>query len=290
MQRSDPHLGESRSPLPDQVTMGLLAYLNAHALDEDYAVAAHRRHAGESKHQRRPIGRYGAAALAVFAVLGVTAAVQTSRNEGTEERDRRQLIEQISTRKDALAEDRVRIESLATGNDRLETQLLRSDTTTSGVLDRLTLLGVRDGTIAVRGPGVRVTVDDAPNADEDERRKVLDTDLQQLVNGLWQAGAEAIAINNHRLTNLSAIRRGGTAITVNFKSLSRPYVVQAIGDPDTLPSRFGSTSSGQTWLDLQQQVGLTFDMRVQRSLLLPGADTRSLRYAVPLEPPERKSP
>lgn len=276
--------------LPDQVTMGLLAYLNAHALDEDYAVAAHRRHDGESKHQRRPIGKYGAAALAVFAILGVTAAVQTSRNEGTEERDRRQLVEQITSRKDALAEDRARIESLASGNDRLETELLRSDTSTSGVLDRLTLLGVRDGTIAVRGPGVRVTVDDAPNAGEDERRKVLDTDLQQLVNGLWQAGAEAVAINNHRLTNLSAIRRGGSAITVNFTSLSRPYVVQAIGDPDTLPSRFGNTSSGQTWLDLQQQVGLTFDMRVDRTLLLPGADPRNLRFAVPLEQPERKSP
>ena len=44
---------------------------------------------------------------------------------------------------------------------------------------------------------------------------MLDPDLQKLVNGLWAAGAEAISINGQRLTNLSAIREAGEAITVN---------------------------------------------------------------------------
>ncbi len=38
---------------------------------------------------------------------------------------------------------------------------------------------------------------------------MLDGDLQKLVNGLWVAGAEAIAINGERLTTLTAIRQGG---------------------------------------------------------------------------------
>ena len=105
---------------------------------------------------------------------------------------------------------------------------------------------------------MRVVADDAPGADS-ARNQVLDTDLQKLVNGLWEAGAEAVAVNGQRLTNLSTIRLAGGAITVNARSLRRPYVVTAIGNQDTLPARFAETSSGQAWLDLQREVGLRLE-------------------------------
>ena len=93
------------------------------------------------------------------------------------------------------------------------------------------------------------------------------------------SGAEAISINGERLTTLSAIRHAGSAITVNYTSLSRPYRVLAIGDVRTLPSRFADTTSGQAWLDLQRQFGLRFTMRTQRTLRLPAAGTPELRFA-----------
>ena len=74
---------------------------------------------------------------------------------------------------------------------------------------------------------MRVVADDAPGADS-ARNEVLDTDLQKLVNGLWEAGAEAISINGQRLTNLSTIRQAGGAITVNARSLRPP--VRRLGD------------------------------------------------------------
>lgn len=284
---------EQKAPerkLPDQVTMGLLPYLNAHALDEDYAVAARRRASAAEPRKRRPIGAFGAFVLAMFALLALTAAVQTSRNSATDERERRELIDQIAARKDALSEDRSLIERLRQETESLETAGLLGDNTSNGVFARLRLLGMRNGNVAVHGPGVRVRVDNAPGAAEDARRRVLDTDLQHLANGLWEAGAEAIAINGERLTNLSAIRHAGSAITVNFRSLSPPYTVEAIGDPDTLPARFGDTTSGQTWLDLQQQVGLEFSMRAVASLTLPAEAVRDLRYAKPLEKSEKRLP
>ena len=61
--------------------------------------------------------------------------------------------------------------------------------------------------------------------------RVLDRDLQIVVNGLWAAGAEAISINGQRLTALSAIRSAGEAILVDFRPLSPPYVVSAVGEP-----------------------------------------------------------
>jgi uncharacterized protein YlxW (UPF0749 family) len=281
--------GGTERNLPDQVTMGLLPYLNAHSLDEDYAIAARRRAGGGEPRKRRPIGIFGAFVLAMFALLALTAAVQTSRNSATDERERRELIAQIAARKDALTEDRTLIEQLRRETESLETARLLDDNTSNGVFGRLRLLGMRNGNVPVQGPGVRVRVDNAPGAAEDARRRVLDTDLQHLANGLWEAGAEAIAINNQRLTNLSAIRHAGSAITVNFRSLSPPYTVEAIG-PDSMPARFGDTTSGQTWLDLQQQVGLEFSMKAVASLTLPAEPVRDLRFAKPLEKSEKRLP
>ena len=75
-----------------------------------------------------------------------------------------------------------------------------------------------------------MVVDDAPDTTDDKQR-VLDLDLQKLVNGLWQVGAEAISINGQRLTSLSAIRDAGSSITVNFVVPARAlHRARPIGD------------------------------------------------------------
>jgi uncharacterized protein YlxW (UPF0749 family) len=274
--------------LPDQVTMGLLPYLTAHTVDEDYAqVAARKQSRGEPGRTSRPIGVAGAVALAVFAVLAVTAAAQTSKDSVSQERERRALITQVKERKASVESDRRTVSKLRAETNRLEAELLRNAHDSGGVVAERNLLSLRSGTEPVHGPGVEIVVDDARGAESD-RNRVLDSDLQKLVNGLWQAGAEAISINGERLTNLSAIRHAGSAITVNFTSLSRPYRILAIGNRDTLPSRFADSSSGQAWLDLQREVGLRFTMRTQGSLRLPAADVPTLRYAETPETTLRK--
>jgi len=282
-------------PLPEQATMGLLAYLTAHAVDDDYALAARRRPSGHGHHEavhesrRRRVGLAGALALAVFAVLAVTAGVQTARNSASESRERRALIDQVTARKAAVAANQHLISQLQDQNARLQSTQLRDTSTASGVLDQLRLLELRSGTSAVHGPGVEIVADDARNADS-PRGRVLDSDLQKLVNGLWRAGAEAISINGERLTSQSAIRNAGGAISVNFTKLNRPYTILAIGDPKTLPSRFADTTTGRAWLDLPRQVGLRFTMRTENSLRLPAADTPDLRYAQTSRSPQGKEP
>ncbi len=257
--------------------MGLLDYLTTHTLDEDYAFVSERTTTGESAPPRRRIGLFGALVMAVFAVLVVTAAAQTSRNSDSDERERSELVSQVSGARRQFQDERARLVALRAESAVLETRQVRADASVARLQRRLRLLGTRAGTIPVRGPGVRVVADNAPGAD-DARNEVLDSDLQKLVNGFWEAGAEAIAINGQRLTNLSTIRLAGGAITVNSRSLRRPYVVVAIGNRDTLPARFAETSSGQAWLDLQREVGLRLSITPVSSLRVPGAEV-SLRYA-----------
>ena len=137
------------------------------------------------------------------------------------------------------------------------------------------------GAAAVKGPGVLVTVDDAPGSDTDTGDRVLDVDLQILVNGLWRAGAEAISVNGHRLSGLTAIRGAGEAITVDYRSLTRPYRVAAIGDPRTLPASFAETSAGAWWIDLSRNRGMSFTVSGAQKLTLDPDPGLVLRYARP---------
>jgi len=70
--------------------------------------------------------------------------------------------------------------------------------------------------------------------------QVLDRDLQDVVNELWHDGVEAIAINGQRLATTSTIRAAGGAILVDFRPITSPYQVAAIG-PDDLDKRFGDS-------------------------------------------------
>jgi uncharacterized protein YlxW (UPF0749 family) len=263
--------------LPPQATMGLLDYITATSLDEDYAHVSERRdRRGESREIRPSVAAL--IVLGLFGLLVATAALQTSRNAVASEDSRAELVTQIKARSAQLDSRRGRIADLRAEIDGLQSQFLETTAQGRTLSTRLSRLGVRTGAAAVTGPGVRVVVDDAPNATT-AQQQVLDKDLQRLVNALWASGAEAVSINGQRLSNLSAIRHAGPAITVNFRSLSRPYVVLAVGDPDTMPARFVETQHGSAWLDLQAAYGLQFEMTSEESLTLPAVDRLSLRHA-----------
>lgn len=213
----------------------------------------------------------------VAAMLFAMSAMFTTRAAPQIERDRQQLIsgiEEEQTRQDDL---RARISATRTEVYGLEQHALASDAGRDRIADQTSALGVPAGAVPVEGPGVTVVVDDGPDGGQDSR--VIDTDLQQLVNGMWQAGAEAIAINGHRLTSLTAIRGAGDAITVDYRSLTRPYTVQVIGDPDTLEKRFATTDGGVWWGYLRDQLGVSWSASRQKRLTLPETSRLTLRTA-----------
>jgi uncharacterized protein YlxW (UPF0749 family) len=257
--------------------MGLIDVVTAQSLDADYAVVAQRAQArGE-----QPRSRSGAAALVMLALFGLlvtTAGVQTARNATAAATGHEELVTQINARSAKVDAQRAKADALRKEIDQLRSRFLEATRQGRGLSARLSRLGILTGAAGVTGPGVRVVVDDAPDATSVKQR-VLDSDLQKLVNGLWAAGAEAVSVNGQRLTNLSAIRHAGGAITVNYRSLSRPYVVQAIGNPNQLPARFLETGGGSAWLDYQAAYGLQFDMTAKESVTLPAAPPFTLHHA-----------
>lgn len=255
--------------------MGLLNYITATSLDEDYAVAAKR--SGPEPAAKNP-GTVALVILAVFGILITTAAVQTNRGAEGAQTQHDELVAQINIRKEQLANRRERIRDLQSETETLQTKNLEATVEGRAVQSRLSRLGPITGADPVRGPGVEIVVDNGPPSSGSDG-EVLDIDLQKMVNGLWLAGAEAIAINGQRLSNLSAVRLAGAAINVNYRPLKAPYTVTAIGDPDTLATRFIDTPGGQWWLDLRALYGLKFDINREESLTLPAASRIDLRHA-----------
>lgn len=94
------------------------------------------------------------------------------------------------------------------------------------------------GLTEVEGPGVTVTLRDSqkpPPATVSPTDVIIhDVDVLKVVNELWAAGAEAIAVNNHRVSVGTSFRCVGPVILVDGTRIASPVVIRAIGDPDTL--------------------------------------------------------
>lgn len=268
--------------------MLLLDQIVADSLDQGYARAAARRAA-----TGRPAGhgRLLTVGLLACGLLLSVAAVHAQRRSSTAVEARDALVTEIRDRQG--------------GSDRLQQRLVRlraqvsaeraralAITGAGGVLaDRLLQLEAATGAGAVSGPGLTLHLEDAPEpadtgADTDPRTstgeegRVTDRDLQTLVNQLWAAGAEAIAINGQRLTTLSAIRAAGEAILVDFRPLAPPYDVDVIGPPE-MQTRFAAGFGG-SYLQVLRDYGIRYELTGRDSLDLPASAGLRLLTAKPL--------
>lgn len=257
--------------------MSLLTNLMDHPLDEGYAAAAHARAPGSGEPRRARHRVLLVVALLGLGFLLAVAASQNYRGAPAAEKERRQLISRINQADERLGQLGDRQTTLANDVRSLQTSGLSNSDSGTALQEQLAKLELQTGMVAATGPGLKAVLNDAKDGDKEGR--LLDVDLQQLVNGLWTAGAEAISVNGHRLTSLTAIRGAGSAITVNYSSLTPPYTVLAIGDRKTMPARFAQSSGGQ-WV---QYLVSNFDVRMtittEDSLLVPADATIALRYA-----------
>lgn len=240
-----PHDGGT--PGRPDASMDLLRTIRETALDPAYAQASPRR--------ARP-ALVVVAFLAVGLLLGLAFGA-TTRAAPAGAAERAQLIariRQLETEQDSL---RARQLDLGRGNASLEAKAAALDPTTAS---RMAVLADQVGAAAVRGPGLRVLTDDGPDTAQGISR-VLDADLRVLVNGLWASGAEAIQVNGHRLSGRTAIREAGDAITVDYRSLTRPYVIEAIGDPARLETGLAASQGGAWWRTLQSEYQMRFELQ-----------------------------
>lgn len=264
--------------------MSLLADLmTSDALDPGYADAA--RGDGTRARPPRTARLLFLAVLTAVGVLLATAVTQQQKEEPAAESQRQRLVTEVEERTeqaDRLQRELARVRREAA---RARSDSLAHSAAGNRVEARLRALALAVGEAPVTGSGIRVTVDDAAAAndagssDGASASRVLDRDLQKLVNALWAAGAGAVAVNGQRLTAVTAIRAAGDAILVDYRPVKPPYVVTAIGDPEALRVRFADSRAGRLFRTLEATFGIGFDVERGDRLRLPGASTLTLHYA-----------
>jgi uncharacterized protein YlxW (UPF0749 family) len=191
------------------------------------------------------------------------------------------LIEQVEAGRADAAAAQARTTRLQDAVDDAQRELAALRADEEAVLSRLSALRTASGAGAVRGPGVRITLDD-PQGPVDDEFLVQGRDLAFLTEGLWQAGAEAVAVDGQRLTVLSSFSNSGIGVNLGGQPLTPPYVVTAIGDPRTLQARFQDSLFGGAVVAGAERFGWTLEFRNDDDLRLPAASIRRLRSVEPV--------
>jgi len=267
--------------------MSLLIDLSTDALDPGYAAAAARKRAAGV--EPRPRWSLVGATIAAAVLLIVIAAVQTRASAPAAAKSRSALIAAVNRQTATVDQLERSLAALSAKQATLRDATLVSTSAGAALARRIAAEELALGTLPVIGPGLRVSVADASTS-TGGRSRVLDRDLQDVVNALWTAGAEAIAVNGERLTSQSAIRQAGDAILVDFRPLVSPYVITAIGPAVDLETRFGASRTAARMRGFAQLYGLRFGYSRASRLSLPAAADVTLHFARPAPAPLSRGP
>ena len=135
------------------------------------------------------------------------------------------------------------------------------------------------GRTDVVGQGIIVTLQD------NEEKSIEASDLRFLINELKLAGAEAIAINDKRIVNMSDMVDVNEYILINEDRVVSPYVIKAIGNQTYLSSALSLKTSG--FIDSYRNLGKTVEMTQEKNIVINAYNSRKsqfqFRYAKEVE-------
>lgn len=118
-------------------------------------------------------------------------------------------------------------------NEKLESKR-NSNQIMSDIQKELQLIKMSGGLYPCKGPGISIRLNSFQSNDS-SYGSIADADcLLTLINDLKASGAEAIAVNDQRITAMSEVCWTGTIIMVNGNQISPPYQIMAIGHPNNL--------------------------------------------------------
>ncbi|MGS0764235.1 DUF881 domain-containing protein [Syntrophomonas curvata] len=206
----------------------------------------------------------------VSLVLGIMLAIQFKTTASSNDANLPARVEDVAQKLDTVTQERDALaEEVVSLREKLS-NVRKNDQAMADLQGELQKSNMMAGLTAVEGPGIILTVNDIPRimqAGEDPNSYIVhDTDLQTLVNDLKASGAEAISINDQRITAMSEIRCASTLILVNTRRIGPPFVIKATGNPDMLES--GMTIKGG-WLGIMKQWGYQIQMQKAEKVQIP---------------------
>lgn len=241
-----------------------------------------------SHHETHPALRRHPARLAVPAVMVVAGLLFAASAGAADSGDLREDPERLSDliRSEAASVDGrgERVADLRAEVDALTGVV--GDGAVQQLQDAASALAPGAGLDPVDGPGVVVTLDDAPRdkpVPEDVDADLLvvhQQDVEGVVNALWAGGAEAMMLMDQRVISTSAVRCVGSTLRLQGRVYSPPYTITAIGDPERLQDALDDSGAVSIYQEYVEAFGLGYAERREADVALPAFEgPLELQYA-----------
>lgn len=232
-----------------------------------------------------------AAVPAVMVLAGILLATSGQLAHGTDLRvgRRAELTDLIAQEERKGQQYRQRIAQLRADIEAVSQREARHDSRLETARARADDIGNQAGFAPASGPGLRVTLDDAPRSESGQGGPgepapndlvVHQEDVQAVVNALWAGGARAMQIMDQRVLATSAVRCVGNTLILHGAVYSPPYIITAVGDPQRLRAALADSEQVQVYQRYVRAYALGYQLEDLDHVRLPGYEgTPDLDYA-----------
>jgi uncharacterized protein YlxW (UPF0749 family) len=226
------------------------------------------------------------AVLGVFVVTGFLFVAASVNADGSDYRPAGgDIASLLQERSQHIAQQRTSARNLREDIDALSSSV--SGTALKTFLAKVKTLEEPTGLTALEGPGIRITLDDAPRSVDDTDVNpnwlvVHQQDIQAYVNALWAGGAEAISLQGQRLLSTSGIKCVGNVVVLDGVPYSPPYVIRAVGDTIDMNASVETSPETISYANYSEKYQLGLKVESVDNLKINAyAGPVGLRYAKP---------
>lgn len=227
-----------------------------------------------------------------FACAGVLFATSAGAARGGDLRggNRTDLADLIRVQEQKVADATRRVEQLRSDVADATKIASAADQRIGAEQSRGDLLTAAAGLQPVHGPGLRVTLSDAPRSADrllpegasPDDLVVHQQDVQGVVNAMWSAGADAVQIMDQRAIVTSAVRCVGSTLILQGRVYFPPYTITAIGDPELMRRALDTSEAVALYRYYADRYSLVYRTEALGNVRLPGYEgTLDLLYAEP---------
>ncbi len=236
---------------------------------------------------RLPRG-WGLLVPVAFALAGVLFATSAEVSRGTDLRSAgdTSLPDLIRAQQHRVEVTSAQVLALRRSVEALTTPAAAGDRRVAALNRASDRLALAAGTTAVRGPALKVALDDAhlpsiPQGFTGDDLVVHQQDVQAVVNALWSGGAEAMMLQDQRVISTSAVRCVGNTLILQGRVYSPPYTITAMGDTASMRRALNRSPQVTIYREYVEAIGLGYDVERIPSAKMPAfAGSLELAHAV----------
>ncbi|WP_424809249.1 DUF881 domain-containing protein [Rhodococcus sp. 27YEA15] len=225
----------------------------------------------------RTLWRIGALVVCLVAGLMVATAQRSAEENQLQVADSTRLSDLVRSAQANADEVTAQRDSLSAQVNALQEDAARSDVGVANTLADIKTISVDAGLTEMTGPGVVVTMTDAPrgadgkypvDASPDDL-VVHQQDVQSVLNALWSGGAEAVGMQDQRIVNTSAPRCIGNTLLLHGRTYSPPYVMTAVGDVARLEAALAAEPGIRVFKQYATRFGLGYTQTAPSQITVP---------------------